>query len=432
MIALPELCEQRESGFARFGDHHRSTLAWQLHEASVAVQVIDEDREQRYGFELRVDAGAELVAGDDETSQWSMVRGLSLRRSRDAFAEVTRQMHGALFPMERPRRAERVRRPAAEVEAARATMRRVYGRVRELAIAAADRCVPAPREIALRFLPHLRFRVYQYLVRDPTGRLAQLAATAPGALIFALALVERGGRCARAGERMLGDVVAGRRLRQLLDEAITSWADAASDRIVRAEGESSRFNGVWQRLLDLSPPRRASALAAQRLLVLRAGPQVPTTLLFLPPPVWFAPEDIPTAVRANARWYRVMKGSWVTLRDGDARDPARPAIVRFASRHAAALAGGSDRSIRDTLGQLADYAVATGRRPGRCTDPTAVVEESGRWHARLARAGELAELERIAGLDAGTLTSGGDLALPPAPLAAWTRGSATVRPLVTA
>ncbi|MSP17660.1 MAG: hypothetical protein EXR73_13830 [Myxococcales bacterium] len=127
-----------------------------------------------------------------------------------------------------------------------------------------------------------------------------------------------------------------------------------------------------------------------------------------------------------------MKGSWVTLRDGDERDLARPAILRFASRHAAALAGGSDRSIRETLGQLADYAVATGRRPGRCTDPAAVVEESRRWHARLARAEELAELERIAGLDAGTLTSGGDLALPPAPLAAWTRGSATVRPLVTA
>ena len=53
---------------------------------------------------------------------------------------------------------------------------------------------------------------------------------------------------------------------------------------------------VWARALD--PAVRARVLADQRLLIRRAGPQVHTRLLWLPPPVVLVPEDI--RIRAKA------------------------------------------------------------------------------------------------------------------------------------
>jgi hypothetical protein len=194
---------------------------------------------------------------------------------------------------------------------------------------------------------------------------------------------------AALGETMFGDVLRGRRLGRLLEEA------------------------AWVR-------------ARQRLLIRRAASQVDPTLLWLPPPLAFAPEDVPLAARANERWFRVMKSSGVTLSLHPQGAAARQhALCAFASRHAEVLyaRGGKARGVGHTLTRLMTFLEGTARAPGRNADPARLLEACEDWHkwAASIMAGDLA---RALELDK-------ERVLPAPPSAGWHGAGVEVTPIRT-
>lgn len=329
---------------------------------------------------------------------WSMVRGVPLGCPRDVVAHAVQWAKQALLA---------ARGPAVEAlpeEETRALLSSLFAVVRATTAAAVERCEPTAYRLAMRFLPHLRVRVYARLAGDATGRLAELAEACPGALVFALALAEvsESPRSVAAGERLLADVVAGRRLTHAIDDAVEAWLSSVPEYLVSRNGgrplavdDTAELDAAFGP--DLSPAacearRWAAALdpaashqvrAAKRLLVRRAGPQVPTKALWLPPPAVLVPEDIPTSVRANARWYRVMVLHPVSWRPLPGVTPARQrAVSSFFSRNAGQLGRGSGRRLDARISDLVDYGRATGRWPVRATDWVRYVGESARWHAQ--------------------------------------------------
>jgi hypothetical protein len=172
---------------------------------------------------------------------------------------------------------------------------------------------------------------------------------------------------------------------------LEQWVTRAPEFAAR---QGPRVGGVWANLLDATGSSRVQLLRQQRLLIRRARPRVPPTLLLLPPPLAFAPEDIPTAVRANAHWYRVMKGAGVTL----VRHPSAAAVIdlalsSFASRQAGKIEAERRREVPEMMRMLALYCHATRRRPSRSTEPARLIEQARTWTAKLTR---------IARKDAGT------------------------------
>ncbi|MDY0058623.1 MAG: PcfJ domain-containing protein [Myxococcota bacterium] len=341
---------------------------------------------------LQVAPSASLLVDDPdgqlEGGCWHMVRGVVPRlRYLELFAMATAWVHDHLFrraPAPGPGACDpgvvRVPRETLRAEAS-AIMTRVYDLFRGLARLAAELCAPTPRRIALRFLPHLRFRIYQRLLADPTGWLAQLAETEPGVLIFALALVERGGELAVAGEALLAGVQAGQRLPRLLDEALLTWSEVGGRFADVEEHDLPGFS--WVELRTASPARCAELRALQRLLIRRAGFRVPTTTLLLPPPPVLVPEDIPSTTLANARWFKVVKS---LPRHQEILEPAARrslrALARLASRQYEAFYAWRSRWGGRRAEELADYLLATGRCPPREADLLGLLDEAQRWHGR--------------------------------------------------
>lgn len=242
--------------------------------------------------------------------------------------------------------------------------------------------------VASRFCEDVRFRIYTRIAYDRTGRIAQLVEACPGAAVFALALEERGGAFEPAAEALWDGVVAGARLDRVLAGVLAGWFDTAQ----RLEGHD------WGQLVEASPASRARLLQEQRWLVRHASPRVGLRELLLPPPLAFAPEDVPREPAANTVWFRVMKAG--ALIEPRRHLEAQRALSRWASRQAVALHehlyGEHGRAARQaeggvgdepellpaqTLGDVLDYLRVTGRRPPPTVPVSELFDESARWHA---------------------------------------------------
>lgn len=310
-----------------------------------------------------------------------------------------------------------------------ATMRAARAAIRKIAVTAAGLLVAEARTVALRFANHMRPWLYTGLAKDRSGRLAQLAAVCPGALTFAYALANLGRRAGTraAGGKLLKDVVAGRGLNEALDDAVAAWALGGS-RLAKDPRLKDGERLIWRRVADASADDRRALLGAQRLLIRRAGAGVPSRTLWLPPPVRFAPEDIPTSKLANARWFRLVKGHHVALGPGRRSHD----VASFLSRHAAAIAAHWKERFwpYSRIQEMLDYADATGDFPCRSTSPERYLTGVDRWHTRLARMAEVAEAAQALGqqlVDA----DGTSLALPPPPCPGWDSGGDRIVPLRT-
>jgi hypothetical protein len=339
--------------------------------------------------------------------------------TRDPFVRATQWAYRAMYPR---RGAE----GCDEDPDAPATMRALFAAYAGLEREAAALCDPIARTIAMRFPPHLRLWLYGRLVEDATGRLAQLAATCPGALTFAYGLeIAAAGWCSpadKAGTRLLGAAVAGRRLDRALRDAVEEWATAMEG----SADDGGRLDPGWDRLRWAFGAEREWLLSRQQLLVRRAGPMVATTNLFLPPPISFAPEDIPRKVRDNARWFSVMKCSRALI--GASSPDARARMEGFAmfvSRHAVAMArAGSPGGPRKIVGHVCDYAQATNRWPARSTG-LRYLDEVALWHERIAQVEGAAALAQLTpGLAISPASS-----LPEPPVGSWRDGDIEIAPL---
>lgn len=315
------------------------------------------------------------------------------------------------------------------------TMQAARAAIRQAAVSAAALLDPEARKIALRFPNHLRGWLYGRLVKDGSGRLAQLASVCPGALTFAFALSVPGRRAGTraAGAKLLRDVVAGRGLNEALDAALASWAAGAA-RLVEHASLREAQRAIWRRLVDAGPRELRSIVGAQRLLIRRAGAGVPSYTLWVPPPLRFAPEDIPEKKLANARWFRLVKGHGITLAPPSRNDPdIGEEFAAFVSRHAAALADHwkPHYQPRWRIQEMLDYAVATHDFPRRNTSPARYLEAVDRWHAGLAQLQELVDAADEVGqplVDA----DGKPLAFPEPPCPGWHSGADQILPLRTA
>jgi PcfJ-like protein len=370
-----------------------------------------------FALRLRVARPAECVVegGRGAARGWPLWRGLPVAFNfYDPFQQAVRWAAVQMLA-DRPDR-----RPDASV------LRRIYAESRALAVHAADRCDPDARRIALRFLPHARWFVYQRLTWDRSGRLAQLAASCPGAVLFALALRDCSGsdEAIAASERLLAGAVAGRKLKAILDEALESWLRLAE------EPREPLKDAPWARVRAAAPAERERIRRQQRLLVRRASSRVPTTLLWLPPPLHFAPEDIPPDVRGTAAWFRATKAAALMGPHPRLSEEAQLLLSAFCSRHAVALKRLAHEGVPVLRHEIIDHVAATGRAPERDSSPERVVADARRWHAEMAQAQGVADLGGQLAID-GLHDIREDTPLPAAPFPAWSDHEISVRPLTT-
>jgi len=273
-------------------------------------------------------------------------------------------------------------------------------RIRGAAAAALAGCDRPALEIARRFHRAGRWFVYGAVVEDPTGRIAQLARTCPGALLLASALRRR--EELEEADAILRAAARGKPLRAVVSEVVERWAGLLEHQDVERE---------W-------PPwpkdRRCLDTTSQALLIRRAGPQVDPEHLIVRPLPSFAPEDIPARADRNAAWFRVMAGASRSLAGAEELADGLSAFV--ACHHRAVLAdsrrgppvydedepGGEVHRLVD---RLARFSRATGRRPGRHSNPSRILAEARRWvndeedaHSPAFRLGRLLDRVRKLGL----------------------------------
>lgn len=200
---------------------------------------------------------------------------------------------------------------------------------------------PRLAALARRFHQGLRFQVYAALAADSTGRLAQLAASAPGALAFALTHAQRSDEQGHAAALAFRDaVLRGVKLDRALGPLLEDWSTFGLRRTPpRRRGRHAARPDVFSAFANAPPQERSKRIDHQRLLLRRAVPAVGGTLLWLPPPLAFAPEDIPSTARAQLRWFKAVKrwSAFTTWRP-DAPRELQARFVRWLSAHAVALA----------------------------------------------------------------------------------------------
>jgi hypothetical protein len=105
----------------------------------------------------------------------------------------------------------------------RSVVDRVRTDLRPTALALASACDQGARVAASRFWPPVRARIYAALLDDRRGWLAQASVSAPGAILFALALLDEPATSA-AGHELLETLRAGRRLMAALGDAVDAWS----------------------------------------------------------------------------------------------------------------------------------------------------------------------------------------------------------------
>jgi hypothetical protein len=314
-------------------------------------------------------------------------------------------------------------------------VRQVRATIREAACAAAALLDHGARKIALRFPAHMRMWLCRQLAADTSGRLAQLAQACPGALIFAYALAKHGHRAGvgAAGAKLLRDAIAGRGLGEILDDAVAAWATGAV-RLAQDQRAPGERHLIWQRVVDARSSARQALLRAQRLLIRRAGAGVPSRTLWLPPPLAFAPEDIPARKLENARWFRVMKcfSPLLVSYEGLPLEYGRN-ICLFLSRHALLLHRREDlgHSDHSRISSLLDYVRAINDWPRRSSSATRLFEAAEAWHRQI----EQVLLMEDAGRMVGQSLVGADgktLPLPEPPCPGWRSGDDRIVPLHSA
>jgi len=134
----------------------------------------------------------------------------------------------------------------------------------------------------------------------------------------------------------------------------------------------------------------SSADAAMHAVLLRsAGAQVNPEHLLARPIPGVAPEDIPSRPDRSAAWFRASwAASWRLHRGSGVGE----AVGGFVSRHHRAILGEARRTppadeddrgdeVRRVIERLTAYCAATGRRPGRRSDPVRILAEARRWYA---------------------------------------------------
>jgi hypothetical protein len=314
------------------------------------------------------------------------------------------------------------------------TMTEARAYIHDTACAAVALLNSDARKVSLRFPNHVRPWLYQQLVADTSGRLAQLSESNPGVLTFAYALESLGRRtgCTRLATQLLRGIIAERSLKQLLAEAVSAWAGRAGKRVGRM-CTPEVFHQNWQGLVESQGEDRQSLLRSQRLLIRRAGAGVPSLTLWLPPPPAFAPEDIPHQKLANARWFRVMKCLRPILAFRNNIPPEKAlSLCMFVSRHALEIRKRKElgRSDFRRICTLLDYARANNHWPHRSTPPARYLETAEAWHHRFQEIRHLAQLanetgENLLGED------GNPLPFPEPPCPGWRSGEDTIVPLRT-
>jgi hypothetical protein len=303
---------------------------------------------------------------------------------------------------------------------------------------------PSLATLARRFHQGLRFPVYEALAADSTGRLAQLAASAPGALAFALTHAHRSDESGHAAALAFrGAVLRGEKLDRALGPLLEDWSTFGLRRTPpRRRGRHGARPDVFSAFATAPADERSARLAHQRLLLRRAAHPVGGTLLWLPPPLDFAPEDIPSTARAQLRWFKAVKrwSAFTTWRPDVPRALQR-GFVRWLSAHAVGLAahkGTSAIGLFDRAraagvllrrGQPLD-AVLRRLNPPQPPPPPAppgdAGEEAASWELRVARLVG-AHPERASRAPDGTL----DVRLP-APFPGCDSPVLKVTPLATA
>ena len=225
--------------------------------------------------------------------------------------------------------------------------------------AARVRLVGDARALARRFAPTDRLAVHNELAADPSGRLAQLAATCPGLLSLAAA--------GRTDYRslLLGSIRRGVRLRWIIDE-LWDWAWAREIRDPAPGVTPERALRPWIM-------RASSAVCGAHLCNLPVRPIIG--------------DDIPTARIDNRRWYAVMSELFEDFPSGELPMDRVDTFLAFCSRHAPLL----DRRApgRSATSWLLEACRVHDRWPSRRTDPHGLIERAQRWHRSLRDARRL-------------------------------------------
>lgn len=381
------------------GDRRRAAVRLYLGTTAVHLDFRPEDRSRPPDMVV-LSFGTEpvMLGAPEGARRWTMVEGLppSWSARSDPFVWLMgRAGRNAWSPDELDERATVTARMRAT---ARTEAKRLRAFVRQAARECVRRCDPTARTAGLCFVPCVRWWLYEQLVRDGTGRIAQLTASSPGTALFAFALCESPA-FAEIGGALLADVVAGRKLDRALDDALERWVDASP---AFAATQGIYAGEVWARLFNASPARRREMLRAQRLLIRRAMPRTAPTHVLLPPPLAFAPEDIPRKVRANARWFRAMKGCGATLSVRPGQDPeVGRAVARFVSAHALSLRVDPRKREPAIVRSIAEFCHARGRVPSRRTTPARLIPEALAWSETLENLGRITNEQRTGtGLEA--------------------------------
>jgi hypothetical protein len=282
--------------------------------------------------------------------------------------------------------------------------------LREAAAAMAATLAPELRLSACAFAPSWRARVASVLARDQRGWLAQAARAHPGVVLFGLALgdVEE---TEDAGVKLLHDVAQGRRLGPALDDAVGAWARALPAWAAPSDLRTRALRGAFAAAAARRGDARARMLAAQKVLVRRAGRWCEPDLLLVPPPLRFAPEDVPPDPEENLRWFRVMKVPGLTVegRPAPLDTGLAEAFSAFASRHADVIGCvPADLDRATWLAELVAVLRASGRTPSRATDPERLVAQVDVEEVR----------RRLTEPQPALFAPPGQGAVPPAPVAA--------------
>jgi hypothetical protein len=388
----------------------------------------------RFELELRIRPFLSLRVrrgGAWSSHSWGLAAGLT-RSRHDPFVDVCRWVFRALVPFNPHRRRNGPRASCPEITM---LVRQVRATIREAACAAAALLDRGARKIVLRFPAHMRMWLCRQLAADTSGRLAQLAQACPGALIFAYALAKLGHRVGvgAAGSKLLRDAIAGRGLNELLDDAVAAWA-AGAERLAQNQRAPGERHLIWQRVAAARGGERQTLLRAQRLLIRRAGAGVPSRTLWLPPPLAFAPEDIPARKLENARWFRVMKcfPPLLVSHEGLLLEYGRN-ICLFLSRHALLLHKREDlgHSDHSRISSLLDYVRAINDWPRRSSSATRLFEAAETWHRQIEQVQLMADAGRMVGQSL-VGADGKTLPLPEPPCPGWRSGDDHIVPLHTA